>query len=123
MTRRTIFTASFIVFVGVIIWVASSSIRIPELSFDEASKVGDHKTKVIVPTKVVKEKEISDQGNVVVFYAVDRNGTEAKVTFEGTDALSASQLGTAAQRGSEITVAGHYCGDGFKATHVNFPAY
>ena len=59
----------------------------------------------------------------VTFYAVDRQGTEAKVHYEGSDVLTAGQLSKAAESGAEISVAGHYCGDQFKANQVYLPAY
>jgi hypothetical protein len=123
MSRRAVFTTAFIVFVGLIVWYASSMIRIPELSFADAAKIEDHKVKVIVPTKVVKGKQITPEGTSVVFFAVDRQGTESKVLFEGSNVLTPSQLSTAAERGSEISIAGHVCGDKFKATEVYLPAY
>jgi hypothetical protein len=68
-------------------------------------------------------KEITPAGSTVTFFAVDRAGTESKVFYEGTDALTASMLATAAKRGSEISVTGHMCGDQFKASQVYLPAY
>jgi hypothetical protein len=123
MSRRAAFTTAFLVFVGVVVWYASSMIRIDELSFNEAAKIGDHKTKVMVATKVVKGKEIVPQEGSVVFFAVDREGTESKVLFEGSDDLTAGQLASAADKGAEISLAGHVCGDQFKATNVYLPAY
>jgi hypothetical protein len=124
MSRRTIFTVSFLVFVTAIVWYASSMIRIDELSFNQAAQVGDHKKKVMVATKVVKDKEISSQGEAAVtFFAIDREGTESKVLFEGSDKLTAGQLSNAAEKGAEISIAGHMCGDQFKATNVYLPAY
>lgn len=123
MSRRVIFTTAFIVFVAAIVWYASAWVRIPELSFNEAAKIGDHKTKVMVPTKVVKGRDILPEGESVVFFAIDREGTESKVFVEQADKLTASQLATAAERGSEISIAGHVCGDQFKASNVYLPAY
>lgn len=123
MSRRVLFTLAFFVFVGVIVWYASSMVRFPELTFNEAAKTGDHKTKVMVPTKVVKGRDITPEGEGLVFYAVDREGTESKVTLETVDKLTPSQLASAAEKGAEISIAGHVCGDGFKASNVYLPAY
>jgi hypothetical protein len=123
MTRRALFTISFFVFVGAIVWYASSMVSFPELTFSEAAKTGDHKTKVMVATKVIKGRDIVPEGETVTFYAVDREGTESKVFLEESDKLTASQLSTAAERGSEISIAGHVCGDQFKASNVYLPAY
>ena len=123
MSRRAIFTVSFIAFVAVVIWFTSAAVRLPELTFHESMQIGDHKKRVIVPTKVVKERLITPEGTAVTFYAVDRQGTEAKVHYEGSDVLTAGQLSKAAESGAEISVAGHYCGDQFKANQVYLPAY
>jgi hypothetical protein len=123
MTRRTVFTVSFIVFVALVVWYASSMVRIPELSFSEAAKIEDHKTRVMVATRVVKGREITPGEGSVTFFAVDRQGTESKVLVEQSDPLIASQLSRAAESGSEVSVAGHMCGDQFKATNVFLPAY
>lgn len=123
MSRRAIFTLSFFVFVGAIVWYASSMVRFPELTFNEAAKTGDHKTKVMIATKVLKDREITSSDGMVVFHAVDRDGTESKVTLEQADVLIPSQLTSAAEKGAEISIAGHVCGDGFKASNVYLPAY
>lgn len=123
MSRRVLFTVSFFVFVGIIVWYASSMVRFPELSFNEAAKTGDHKTKVMIATKVVKARDITPEDGAITFYAVDREGTESKVTLEGADKLVPSQLASAAEKGAEISIAGHVCGDGFKASNVYLPAY
>lgn len=123
MNRRVFYTLAFFALVAAVVWAASVTVRIPELTFNEAAQVGDHKTKVMVPTKVVKGRDIIPDGPTVVFYAVDRNGTESKVFVENADKLTASQLSSAAEKGSEIQVAGHMCGDQFKASNVYLPAY
>ena len=123
MSRRVVFTVSFLVFVAVIVWLTSASIRLPELSFNDAAKIGDHKKRVMVATKVVKDREIASQGASVTFYAVDRNGTESKVLYESADKLTASMLATAAKKGSEVSLAGHVCGDAFKVSELYLPAY
>lgn len=123
MSRRALFTASFIVFVGAVVWLTSASIRMPELSFNEAAKIGDHKKRVMVATKVLKDREIKAEGASVTFYAVDKNGTESKVTYEEADNLTASMLASAAKKGAEVSIAGHVCGDGFKVSQLYLPAY
>jgi hypothetical protein len=123
MKRRVVFTVAFIVFVAVIVWYASSMVRIPELSFNDAAKIDDHKVRVMVATKVLKDRDITPAEGTVTFYAVDRQGTESKVLVEEADPLVASQLSKAAQSGAEVSVAGHMCGDQFKATNVFLPAY
>ena len=123
MTRRRIFTTAFIVFVGAIVWYASSMIRIPELTFDEAAKIGDHKARVMIPSKVIRASDIAPDGSTVTFFVVDRKGVESKVYYEGSDALTPSQLANAAKSGNEISIAGHVCGDQFKASAVYLPVY
>lgn len=123
MSRRVIFTASFVVFVAAIIWVVSASVRLPESSFAAAAKITDHKVRVSVPTKVVKPESIVADGSIVRFTAVDRNGTESKVLYEHANALTASQLAGAGQKGSEISLVGHVCGGEFKASDLRLPAY
>ena len=122
MNRKFFFIVAFLLLAGGTLWYATGYTRLPEVTIAEAAMIEDHKVRVMIPAKVV-DKAIKEEGSMVTFFVTDKEGTESKVTFDQSDKFTPGQLSNAARNGRTISIVGHVCGDGFKASSVMFPAY
>jgi hypothetical protein len=123
MSRRTAYILFFAAAVIGAVWYSSTMVNIPMMSFNEAAMVGDSKKKIMVPVRVLKDKGVNAEGGTLTFFGKDREGTESKIFYDGEDPIEAGQILSAAERNSEISVAGHTCGERFHIKSILFAAY
>lgn len=117
MRRRVLFITFFVLVGGGVLWYAATFVRVPELTFAEAAKIGDSKKKVIVSGKVLA-KEVVPEGNALTFYMADSTGSESKVFYDGQDRVAPDDLRRASTAGRKVSISGHHCGDRFHTSGI-----
>lgn len=120
MRRRILFTTAAVVFLAGVILYAAKFIDVPNVTFAQATQIGDPQRKVMVTGRVLPNREITPEDGTVTFYMADGDGAEFRVLYDGSDSLSPKALKDAAQYGKQVSVAGHSDGDHFHTSSVYF---